>query len=162
MSKFEVAFAAWIAFHSQLGVNIEATLKPPATEEQIRAIEKKLGFDLPDDIRELYKKADGQYDSWEHGEELKARLAPNEYWAPLFGNFAFIPLDQALARYVDETEWKKSESEFTAKYNEANPDKVTDNQIVWEVRTGDPVDPGGWNQDWFIFAWTNADSLAWI
>ena len=74
MSKFEAAFAAWIAFHSKLGVNIEATLMPPATEADILAVENTLGFDLPDDMRALYKIANGQFDAWDHREELKACL----------------------------------------------------------------------------------------
>ena len=160
MSGFEAAFAAWIAFHSRIGVNIEATLMPPATEEDIRAVESTLGFSLPDDIRALYKIANGQYVPWEHGDELRTRLGPDQYWAPLFGYYVLVPLDQAIARYQGDVEGLEAEREFNERYNRANPDKIMDRTITWDVRDGDPVDAAGWNPGWFTFAWQNADSLA--
>ena len=63
MTTFEAALAAWIAFHSELGVNIEATFMPPATEGELVAAERAIGFSLPDDLRSLYKVANGQYDT---------------------------------------------------------------------------------------------------
>jgi len=160
MSKFEAAFAAWIAFHSKLGVNIEATLMPPATEADILAVENTLGFDLPDDMRALYKIANGQFDAWDHREELKARLGPDEYWSPLFGSHSLLPLDQALQWYQSELSRVESEREFRDKFNQANPDKISDEPMIWDVREGDSVDPIGWTPHWFVFAGFNADNLA--
>ncbi len=159
MSKLEVAFAAWIAFHAKVGVDIEATLMPPATEAGIQAVENEIGFRLPEDLRQLYKIANGQFDSYDHAAELEERMAPGEPWAPLFGYYAFLPLEKALSRHLDALEWKRSEQEFNEKYYKANPDQ-TFHPNIWQVREGDPVDPLGWNARWFNFAESNADSYA--
>lgn len=161
MTTFEAALAAWIAFHSELGVNIEATFMPPATESELVAAERAIGFSLPDDLRSLYKVANGQYDTYYSKALLEERLGPNEYWAPLFGYYQLLPLEQAVSRHIRELESRESRAEYIEKYNEANPKKPLSEQYEsWDVREGDVVDPGGWNHSWFIFAEGNADNIA--
>ncbi len=92
MSKIELALSAWIAFHAKIGINIEPTLMPPATEEDILTVEKAIGYRLPEDLRELYKLANGQYNPYDHAAQLDARLATDEPWAPFFGHFEFFTI----------------------------------------------------------------------
>lgn len=79
----------WYAEHVP---TIHATLRAGATESELDALEKHIGFTLPQDFRELYKWHDGQ--NWENGY--------------VFG-LEFIP----LARVKTEWDvWKSLESEF--------------------------------------------------
>ena len=73
MSQLEIALAAWIAFHAELGVDIEKTLLPPADESEIQEVENRIGFKLPDDLRELYLIANGQLNPYDEA-ELANRL----------------------------------------------------------------------------------------
>lgn len=161
MTTFEAALSAWIAFQSELGVNIEATFMPPATESEIVAAEQAIGFSIPDDLRSLYKTANGQYDAFDSKDVLQERLDPNEYWAPLFGYYRLLPLKQAVSRHLGELEGRRSHIEYIKKYNEANPQNPQSEEYEsWDVREGDPVDPRGWSPSWFIFAEGNADNIA--
>ena len=54
----------------------DCTFGPPATEGQIRRVERELGVTLPEDIRRLYL----HYDGFDGGEE-----APEFQWLPLIG-----------------------------------------------------------------------------
>ena len=158
MSPLESALTAWIAFHAQLGVDIEAFLLPPATEAQIVEIEEQIGYRLPEDLRELYKIANGQWNMFDDDGAV-LDVDPDKTWAPLFGNYDFMPLDKALRQYRLYLEIYTSEKEFNEKYYQANPDK-TYIPTIWEVREGDAVDESGWNPDWFTFAGSDANSYA--
>ena len=58
------ALAAWIAFHAELGVDLDALLLPGATADEIAAAEKVLGHALPEDVRTLYRHADRRSIRW--------------------------------------------------------------------------------------------------
>ena len=62
MDPLASALAAWIAFHVELGVDLDALLLPGATADETTAVEKALGHALPEDLRTLYRHADGQID----------------------------------------------------------------------------------------------------
>ena len=156
MSQLEIALAAWIAFHAELGVDIEKTLLPPADESEIQEVENRIGFKLPDDLRELYLIANGQLNPYDDEAELANRLEVDEPWAPFFGSYEFLSLDRAVSEYEFQFDAYTSEREFNEKFSKANPERVV-NFNTWEVRSGDPVDPSGWNPDWFTFGNSNAD-----
>jgi len=156
MSPLETAFAAWLAFHSNLGVDMEQFLQPPATSEEIAEVESAIGFSLPPDLRELYTIANGQLDFHELRSVAADQQEYQESWAPFFGNFTFLPLDKALENYNFWLEIYDSNRVIREKYNNANPDKKV-LPVEWEVRDGDLVDPLGWNPKWFVFAKSHAD-----
>ena len=64
MTGFDEAFAAWLAFHAAIGVDQTLWLASPATEKALDAAEARIGFDLPADVRALYRRADGQRDPY--------------------------------------------------------------------------------------------------
>lgn len=156
MTPLEAALAAWIAFHFELGVDMEAYLLPPATEAQIVEVEEVIGYRLPDDLRELYKIANGQWYMFDDDINVLGDVDPDQRWAPLFGNYDFMPLQKALSRYEFYLDIYDSEIAFSTKYNQANSDKIIE-PIVWEVRQSDAVDPAGWNPNWFTFAGSDAN-----
>lgn len=135
MTPLEYALSAWIAFHAELGVEIEATFLPPATEEQIVDVETEIGYRLPEDLRKLYLIANGQLGPY--GDQ---KLEGITRWAPLFGNNDFMSLDQAIGQYRSYLDMYQFDLNFRSKYNAANPDKKIE-PIVWDVREGDPIDP---------------------
>ena len=53
MTPLEYALVAWVTFNAELGVDMEATFLPPATEAEIVAVELEIGYRLPEDLREL-------------------------------------------------------------------------------------------------------------
>lgn len=135
MSDLESAFIAWVAFHTSIGVDIKKSLLPPATEQQIKAVEEKIGYRLPSDLRDLYKIANGQLNPYDNAEQLL--VGENGSWAPFFGNFEFLSLKKALKKY------------------RAYRDMHQDNgDVIWEVREGDIIDSAGWTVNWFPFAAT--------
>lgn len=161
MSQIEVALAALIGFHQQIGVTIEPSLLPPLVESEIQAVESKIGFRLPNDLRELYKIANGQLNPYDDKFELNKVLKPDDVWAPLFGNYQFLPIDEALDEYESQLEMYEANLVFNKQYTDANEDsELADFIITWDVREGDPVHPSGWNPQWFPFATTFVDSYS--
>ena len=135
MTALETALAAWLAFHAALGVELEAELNPGAAEADIERVEAAIGARLPDDLRTLYRIADGQADPWADGATGEGR------WAAMFGRERFLPLDEALAewRFWHDGIWlpEQEHGGFPADH---------------DVREGDPVDPVYWKPGWFTFA----------
>jgi len=158
MSRLETALTAWIAFHAQLGVDVDAFFLPPASEAQIAEVEEQIGYRLPEDLRELYKITNGQWNTYD-GDSSVLDVDRDQRWAPLFGNYDFLPLHEALEKYQFYLESYTSEKEFNKKYYAANPDK-TYVPTVWEVREGDSVDEAGWNPSWFTFAGSDANTYS--
>lgn len=159
MTPLESVLAAWIAFHAELGVDIETFLNPPATEAQIVEVEEVIGYRLPEDLRELYKIANGQWYMFADEFSDLVGVDRDQRWAPLFGNYDFMPLQRALRQYEFYLDGYNSSNEFNTKYYQANPEK-TFHPVVWEVRESDAVDPAGWNPNWFTFAGSDANSYS--
>ncbi len=139
MTALETALAAWLAFLAELGVDLNPYLLPPATDAQIVTVEQEIGYRLPEDLRELYQIANGQMDQFdkEIGPTGCESGAPR--WAPLFGNYEFLPLQQAVEM------WRIQ--------NDIYDDPMfKEEDFSWEVRNGDPVDSKGWSRTWFVFA----------
>lgn len=91
---FSAAFDAWLVFLNNLGFAAEAQLNPPATKAAIMAVEAEIGFRLPDDLRELYLRADGQK-RFDHPVDPM----PGTIVTPLFGGYQFAALSRALNDY---------------------------------------------------------------
>jgi len=155
MTPLETALAAWIAFHTELGVDMNTYLLPPATEAEIVAVEEQIGYRLPEDLRELYKIANGQWSLFDDDEAL-SNVSSDQRWAPMFGYYEFLPLHKALREYEIYLDIYTSDKEFNTKYYQANPDETYE-PVKWEVRKGDLVDELGWNPSWFTFAGANAN-----
>jgi len=138
MDPFSSALAAWIAFHARLGVDLEALLLPGASEAEIVAVEDALGHRLPDDLRALYRYADGQIDPW----GLPIGSPPGydgERFGAMFGHFVFLPLERALEQHRGRLET----------YADFEPEDFAE---PWGLRPDDPIDPIDWQETWFGFA----------
>ena len=132
---FVQAFQAWLAFLAALGFRADAHLNPPATPEAIARAEAAIGFRLPDDLRALYLRADGQRDTIAIADPAPGRLV-----MPLFGEFEFVPLEKALLDYKG---WKQI-------YDDEGGSATFNAGIT--VRSGDPVHAEYWRPGWFPFA----------
>lgn len=138
-TALETALAAWLAFLAQLGIDMSPYLLPPATETQIVAVEQEIGYRLPEDLRELYQIANGQADQSDMQFQQTETKSDSLPWAPLFGNYEFLSLEQAV--------------ELWRVQNEIYSDPMfKEDDFSWEVRSDDPVDKQGWNRFWFVFA----------
>jgi len=133
---FKSAFDAWLVFLNKLGFAAEAQLNPPATKAEIIAVEAEIGFRLPDDLRELYLRADGQKSLYEPIDP-----APGTIVTPLFGGYEFASLSSALDDYRN---WVEVIDEWG---NESDP-----NECI-TLRAGDPpVAREYFRRGWFPFA----------
>lgn len=95
MTGIATAWAAWTQFHAAHGFAIESFLNPPATEADLAAIETETGYHLPGDLRELWRHADGQPDSYRI-----ASPAPGAVISPVFGSYDFMRVRPRLRRIV--------------------------------------------------------------
>lgn len=136
--SFELAYSHWCAALVALGFAVGSHLNPPATEYDLEHVEQRIGFALPEDLKELYRKADGQTPPF----GLKD-AAPGSVVMPFFGSYDFIPLSDALRQYES---WKQI-------YDEAGDDFDADfNEGIISVRGADPVYPEYWRPGWFPFS----------
>ena len=137
MTAFETALTVWLAFLSDLGVDLKPQLLPGATDAQLAEVETRLGRPLPDDLYQLYKIANGQIDPFDDD-------SFDQTFAPMFGDMLFLPLHHAQDLYsviVDFSEMAKEE-----------PD--TFNSV--DVRAEDPMHPVGYSPAWWPFASTDS------
>ena len=133
---FAQSFMVWMAFLTSLGIDVRSLLNPPATNAQIAAAEALIGYRFPEDIRALYGMGDGQRDSVALAEQSPAGAV-----GPLFGQYEFVSLEQALELYRTWKEiWDEAGPEFATIYN-------------WtHARAGDDVYPDYWRPGWFPFS----------
>lgn len=135
MSPFETAFAAWLLFISNQGVDIQSQLLPPASQEALAQLSESIGYELPEDFTQLYLTANGQLDPYWGDKSFTGT------YSPLFGWYEFIPLEKVSSNY----------SELADIRNSILPD-------IYEVdvREGDPVVAVDWQPGWVPFAVSNA------
>ena len=140
MVGFQDALAAWLAFLLSLGIDMRAQVNPPATEQQIAAVEAAIGYEFPEDLRQLYLFANGQRDTLEMAERPGVTGA-----GPFFGRYDFLSLEQALDQYRVWLGIYEDEGEnFSSVYN-------------WtRARAGDPVHGDYWRPGWFPFSHDSA------
>ncbi len=133
MTGMTTAWAIWTQFHKTHGFAIEHFLNAPATEADLDAIETETGYRLPDDLRALWRCADGQPGSYGI-----ASPAPGSVISPVFGSYDFMPCADALAAY-------RGWSEVLEQQGDSMHDEIT-------CRDGDPVQQAYWIPGWLPFA----------
>jgi cell wall assembly regulator SMI1 len=108
----------WLAANAPA---VLASLRPGATEEQLRAAERELGVTLPEDVKACYRIHDGQ--------ELSQKPP---HWAPGF---------------IDGVEWH-SLTAMAADWNSCN-DLVLDGTFArWRSRPRGPIRDDWWHPAW--------------
>jgi cell wall assembly regulator SMI1 len=130
---FDAALLAWLAFLSSLGVDMRTHLYPPASAARIAVAEAAIGHAFPEDLRALYRFADGQLTP-----EESDRRHPGAAVTAFFGDYAFSTLEEALAAY-------RSWAEVRAELGVSPDQGIT-------ARAGDPVYAEYWRSGWFPFA----------
>jgi cell wall assembly regulator SMI1 len=136
--SFDQSYDLWCKALNGIGFAVEAFLNPPASEVELRTLQDEIGFALPDDLRALYLKANGQVDVF------RAESAgPGEIVTPFFGAYDFISIERALTNY---RLWKGIFDEYGAKFHESF------NEGIIRVREGDPVYPEYWRPGWLPFS----------
>ena len=133
MIDFTEAWATWRQFHNDHGFVIDQFLHPPATNTDLDAIEADIGFELPDDLRSLWRYADGQLNSI--GIES---TGTGTVISPVFGSYDFMPSASALAAYH---QWLQIHEE----HGTSMDDGIT-------RREGNPVHAAYWIPGWLPFA----------
>ena len=90
---------AWLASLNRLPELWSATTRPPATEEQVLAVEQRLGAHLPTDIRDFFRTTNG----------LEAKAGTDPFPHPLVSVNALIPCGQHRPPLSQQCEgqWKE-------------------------------------------------------
>lgn len=135
MDNLTRALSAWISFHEQIGVDLKALLYPGASEADILAVESSLGFDLPEDLKALYRIANGQVDPWETP-VTQTEFHGGKNMAAMFGHFRFLSLQEALAEHQERLAIFEEDDTFEP----------------WGLRSEDPIAAVDWKPAWFAFA----------
>jgi cell wall assembly regulator SMI1 len=135
--SFELAYTQWCDSLIAIGFAVGSFLNPPVAEHHLRAAEAQIGFALPDDLKALYRTADGQRPSFEVRD-----ASPGVVVTPFFGAYDFIPLSDALTYYSDRKRV----------YDAASDAAGEDFNAFITVRGSDPVYPEYWRPGWFPFA----------
>ncbi len=139
MENLSTALATWVAFHHQIGVDLKALLLPGASEAQIVEVEGSLGYDLPAELKSLYRIANGQVDLWTKP-ELISELGGVKRVAAMFGHFRFLTLQEALAEHRERLSLHEDDDTFEP----------------WGLRPDDAITPVDWRPAWFAFAAADA------
>lgn len=132
------AVDGWLRRHAENGSAAALLLNPPAAEAALDALQARIGFALPDDLRALWRRADGQRDAF--GAE-----APTGRWlCPLFGSYSFSSVAEALDSYLG---WLDI-------YGEGGPafDEAFNDEAAVQRREGDPVHREYWRPGWLPFS----------
>jgi cell wall assembly regulator SMI1 len=136
--NFDQAYADWCAALNRAGFAVEAFLNPPASEAELQTLQDEIGFTLPDDLRALYLKANGQVDVF----RLES-AAPGSIVMPFFGAYDFISIDRALSNYRT---WKGIFEDYGNTFHESF------NEGIISVRNSDPVYSEYWRPGWLPFS----------
>lgn len=129
-------FDAWCAVLSAAGFAVTAFLNSPADEAELAAFEAAIGLPMPSDFKSLYRKANGQLDSY----SIKSPT-PGTLVTPFFGSYDFISLERALEQY---RLWMGIYVDAGADF-QRNFDHCT-------ARIGDPVYAEYWRPGWVPFS----------
>jgi len=140
MTGLEAAFTAWLEFLASVSVDTDVVLEKPATEQEINKLEHAIGFELPQDLRELYLITNGQQKPG-YVEPGQSRYSTN-----LFGSYDFLSVDEALKAY-----------EFNREIY-ADVGRNLDEEI--RVHSGEPVDALSWKEGWLPIAGSGANQIA--
>jgi len=130
LSNIEIAFTAWLAFLSGVSVDTSLVLNPPATDSEIDLLEKTIGFDIPDDLRALYKITNGQQSPYLV--EPKSGL----YAVNLMGQYDLLSITEAIKTY-------QFQQKIQTDYGDAMTDEIT-------VVQGHFVDAVSWKKAGYL------------
>lgn len=106
--KLNAALETWLQFFDSRRVEMRRQLKSPASEEQIRTAEQKIGVIFPKDIRELYKTYNGQHSPYKvtyfkdkpNLIELPFSIDADAFVGNLFGSYEFLSLDDLVETWM--------------------------------------------------------------
>jgi cell wall assembly regulator SMI1 len=129
-------FVAWMIWLSAIGTPQQQFLNPPASEAQIAALEAKIGYALPDDVKALYRSANGQKN------HRSVTLAKGQFMVPFFGQYHFLSTEEAARDYQG---WKDIRDDSGAQFDEDFNGFIT-------VRDGDAVHREYWHPGWLPIA----------
>lgn len=88
-------------------------MNPPATDAEIEFLEQSIGFELPLELKALYKKTNGQMNIY------SATPVADKYATNLLGNYDFLSIEEALRSYQQQQELCSVDSAFSSfKMNE--------------------------------------------
>jgi len=121
MGLMDTALAVWISFHTNLGVELEHFFNDGVSKATLEQTEATLGYPLPEDLKALYEKTNGQKTALDDDQTH----LNNAVWAPMFGNYYFYTIEKALEEY-----------EFLVQMYASDPELM---ESEWEVRGNDPV-----------------------
>jgi len=136
--SLDQAFSEWCSTLNASGFAVESFLNPPANESELDGFESAVGFALPEDLRQLYRRANGQVAPFGVTDP-----SPGSVVTPLFGFYDFISLDRALSSY---RMWSSIYDEYGDTFHE------TFNEGVIALRGSDPVFPEYWRPGWLPFS----------
>ena len=139
MADLQKSFARWLARLTSLGIDPSTYLNAPADDGMIAQAEVAIGYKFSEDLRRLYRIADGQH----RVQALDPAPADAPLLLPLFGGYEFMPLDRAVDDY---RAWVDALAEIGEAAASANPHEFVTR------RDGDPVAAEYWRAGWFPFA----------
>jgi cell wall assembly regulator SMI1 len=116
-------FVAWMIWLSAIGTPQQQFLNAPASDAQIAALEATISHALPDEVRQLYRFANGQKN------HRSVTLAKGQFMLPFFGQYHFLSTEDAARDYQG---WKHIRDDSGAEF-------ADDFNGVITVRKGDPV-----------------------
>lgn len=135
MSDVPAAWTAWIRTLDAAGYPATENARPPADPPGVAAAQEAFGRPFPDELRELYLLADGQWNDHPrvpgHKPERTTSLFPATY--------RFLPVDEAVVEYRGWLDVSAPE-----------PSDEFDRHIT--VRAGDPVRARYWDPGWWPLA----------
>ncbi|MCL4714065.1 MAG: SMI1/KNR4 family protein [Hyphomonadaceae bacterium] len=134
---FDDAFDHWCETLRAAGFAVGSFLNAPATDATIDSLQAQIGFDLPNDLRALYLRADGQTPPFGLTDPF-----PGEVVLPFFGTYDFISTERALGAYE---QWKQI-------FDEAGDQFSYNFDEFCTVRDGDPVIKAYWQPGWLPFS----------
>jgi len=132
----DLAFDVWSAALERAGFAVENFLNAPADESTIDGLQAGIGLPLPPDFRALYRKADGQMDSY----HIKA-ADPGKVVMPFFGSYDFISLGRVAKQY----------NLWNGIFTDAGENFSRDFDHC-TARNGDPVYAEYWRPGWLPFS----------
>jgi len=134
--SFDAVFDAYCDFHMGRGFAVRHFLNPPASVAEIAAAEDAIGFALPEDLKALWRRTDGQPDP--------SRInnpAPGTVVCPLFGQYNFTSVAKSLLIYKG---WRDIYEDAGDQFDENFNDVIV-------VRGSDPVAHEYWRPGWVPF-----------
>lgn len=135
---FDRSYASWCAALNGIGFAVEAFLNPPASLADLQALQEEIGFALPDDLKALYRKADGQA-----GVFRLQSAEPGMLVTPFFGAYDFVSIASALSNY---RLWRSIYDDYGDRFHESF------NEGIISVRGSDPVHREYWRPGWLPFS----------